>query len=477
MEPSDKTLVALTRQHEDAALRSQFKKVMEQIKEQEAFEDFEDMPRGTQLLVDHVVERILQQGFAQMTNLDKDTIDAIAFEKSRPKEALRRMKRATRRIMKMGEETQEENEQLQNTMVPEHLKQIIRPKNLALWKRLIQELQYTDKILWQNVAGGFDVIGTIEKTGVWEPLEVPEEITKEDIKNYLESTEKLKLTRPSWMDDEILAEVQKDLRAGLEDGRYTEKELEELKAPPCKCFGIRQANKIRAIIDQRGLNKVTGYCEKMRLMGTSRIMEIIGAFAAPCGMEKQGLRVPGAQSAKEVHKNTVKMVLEAKETLAESNAEGSKKRRRTTWAAVLAAARLTGSTSGKKPGVVPQIRCEDWKGAYHQFGQPSCHKKGRRAKSGAKQLWANCLMFWDEGMQKWRGVESNVLNMGNKLSVPNFCRISEFIRFVCIRMAGVITSIYIDDGVMIHSSTTIEAAHEFYRALSEQLGMQGSDGR
>ncbi len=86
-------------------------------------------------------------------------------------------------------------------------------------------------------------------------------------------------------------------------------------------------------------------------------------------------------------------------------------------------------------------------------------------------------MFWDEGMQKWRGVESNVLNMGNKLSVPNFCRISEFIRFVCMRMAGVITSIYIDDGVMIHSSTTIEAAHEFYRALSEQLGMQGSDGR
>ena len=92
--------------------------------------------------------------------------------------------------------------------------------------------------------------------------------------------------------------------------------------------------------------------------------------------------------------------------------------------------------------MLPRLRCEDWKGAYHQFG--------------AKQLWANCLIFWDDGMHKWRGIESNVLNMGNKLSVPNFCRISEFVRYVCIRMAGVVTSIYIDDGVIIHSEEARE---------------------
>ena len=435
---SSNTLLAQTNQHETEALKKMVAEVVNDSEDEVEYETYEQMPVGTQMLVDHLVTRILQQGFMAHSGIDEETLQVIAAEKRDPKAAAMRIKRATQRIRRWGKATKEASGKLHQTMVPEHLEEIIRPKNLALWKELAEYFGYTDKALWKNVAQGFDVIGTIERTGVWEPLEVAEDVTEEDIANYLHTSERLRLTRPSWMDDEILLEVQRDLRAGLLDGRYTEKEIHELQAPPSKCFGIRQANKIRAIIDQRGLNKVTGYVEKMRLMGTGRILSLMGAFAAPQGMEKQGLRNPGTQSAKEVHKQTERLVEDAKERLAQSMDNG----RRTTWAAVQAAARISGSTRGRRKGLLPRLRCEDWKGAYHQFG--------------AKQLWANCLIFWDDGMHKWRGIESNVLNMGNKLSVPNFCRISEFVRYVCIRMAGVVTSIYIDDGVIIHSEEARE---------------------
>ena len=416
-----------------------------EMQEHLADKEFEGLPLGLQYLVDHLSKRILEKMFFEYNAVDEATVNAIEKEKKNPADAVRRIKRATKKLRLWGRETQPENEWIQSEMVPDHLKDLIRPKNLGLWKKPCEELGHPDKDLWKDVAQGFNVIGSLPKTGVWEPLDMPEEISEEDIQCYLDNAEKLKLTKPDWMPDDILESVSTDFRKGLVDGRLIKKSISELRAPPSKCFGVRQANKIRTIVDQRLLNKVTGYREKMRLMGNSRIIDIIGAFAAPLGCERQGLRSPGTQTRKQCWKKTDQLIREAKQ----EKVQGTLKRVGSglPWKAVEEAAKLVGAAHkqhGSKLGVIPHIRCEDWKAAYHQFG--------------ARQLWANSLIFWDTVEEEWQGAESVVLNMGNKLSVPNFCRISEFVSSICMRMAGVITSIYIDDGAIIHSPPVVEAA-------------------
>ena len=50
----------------------------------------------------------------------------------------------------------------------------------------------------------------------------------------------------------------------------------------------------------------------MRLMGSGTVLDIIGAFTAPQGLEHVGMRSPGTQTAKSVHERTDEQIKAAK---------------------------------------------------------------------------------------------------------------------------------------------------------------------
>ncbi len=126
-------MLIVMEQREDAKVVAE--EILKQSEElPEVAESFEDLSRGAQLLVEHLVHRIIESGFTAQSRLDEDTLKAIYQEKVNPKQAAKRIKRATKRIRAWGKRTGEENERMQKELVPEHLRDIIRPKNLALWK-------------------------------------------------------------------------------------------------------------------------------------------------------------------------------------------------------------------------------------------------------------------------------------------------------------------------------------------------------
>ena len=174
-------------------------RLFESIKEQLTWEDYEGMPKGLQYLVDHLAQRLFDKFTWRWGGITQEMINVIAAEKRSPRQSARRVKRSVDSLRRMAAEVAHQEQGLQDKHVPAHLKQLIGKKTISLFKKLCEETQYADKFLWRDIAEGFSIIGEMSPTGVWEPLEFPERVTEEAIREYADGLKTFKAKKPSWM--------------------------------------------------------------------------------------------------------------------------------------------------------------------------------------------------------------------------------------------------------------------------------------
>lgn len=404
------------------------------------------------------------------STLMEPMIKVIRDIKNNPASIKEKIKRRTKLVEQIAEEMEAKTQEFYDNYCPEHLKAVLcagtSRRHVYFIQRMIEVIGHEDKELARDIMNGFTSLGVFSKTGLWpdDPL-FKEKVADPDldVKLLYNMARKIRSKAPGFMDQELVDHVLTEILEDIEHGRYTEISKDELlydkgAIPPAYAFAIRQKAKMRTIIDRRLQNKFSPVPEKLRLLGSRTIWEIIQCYSVPVGDEEKTLRAPRTQASREAHVAMTEQLTRIKEGSEEdvmvagattgSIKEGQIKRNR--------------NTKKKRKGVIPEIIAEDWKKAYYLFG--------------IKDPKLAPLCAWDSKTEDYRCFRSNVLDMGNALSVPAFLRISEFMMKVLL-WAYIPSVVYIDDSTLIAHPDLAEVSHEFFRVFNRCMGMWIADAK
>lgn len=352
------------------------------------------------------------------------------------------------------------DERIYGVTVPPHLLRVLvteQTRNVCLFHRLIEELDYVDKDLALNMAQGYRTIGAHKVTGVWEVDEtkcVPQKSPVEDF--YCKTPLSGSLGgKPDWMEDYVIDAVRDAILEDQKLGRFIEVRREELVAPPMLAFGLDQTTKIRQIADERTKNDYSAFPERIKLSGVRHIREAIIAFAADVGTEDHVLSAASTQTTRGMYERICAQSERRKlgcaagklENIAPAFSKGIREK----------ASNLKSLTKGHGSGLLPHLATKDWKKAYFQVGIDTPGN--------------NPVKVWDNAKGCWRIFLACVLNMGNLHSVPSWCRIAEFNMFVMESLLWVPCLTYIDDSTLVSSASDIEDCAACFDELSKALGL------
>lgn len=306
------------------------------------------------------------------------------------------------------------DERIYDARVPEHLKKVLvteETRNVCLFHRITEELDYVDKDLAIDMAEGFQTVGVHKKTGVWEvsPKKVhPKKAPTADFYSSFKQGDGLGM-KPSWMEDYSIDGVLDLILEDMKLGRLIEITEAELVAPPMLAFGLDQVTKIRQIVDERTKSDYSALPEGIKLSGVRHIREAIIAFAAEPGTEKAVLAAASAQSTKGVFG---RISAESEKRKAGYLTEATRARMRSPREAETAlrgAAGICNAGLGWRAwgvGCLPHLATKDWKRAYFQVG--------------TDRPEVNPVRVWDNKKGGWRIFLACVLNMGSLHSVPSW---------------------------------------------------------
>ncbi len=128
-------------------------------------ESFGDLTREPMDFVKEAVKKGHPRDIlARVTPLARELVDEMVTSSS-PQRALRRasfLKRWLRRSL----ELREEEKKLKHSL-PDHIRHILAPKRLLLFKEMLQSLEYRDAAIADDVTKGFALTGWAPKTGVF----------------------------------------------------------------------------------------------------------------------------------------------------------------------------------------------------------------------------------------------------------------------------------------------------------------------
>ena len=409
--------------------------------------------------------------------LQEEWYECIRREKEDEEEAIRQKMAAKELFERIARETKAENEALIQKQAPKHLRRVLRTKrtrNVLAMRRLIRLAESPDTQLPRHVLKGMQTIGDSDKTGLWDETIKTAGATKE-VKDFYAAAVKVREKPPTGFPKEALDQIITDIESDVSLGRYEEISLEELRAAPAYAFPKVEPTKVRLIIDERFKNGFSHLSEKVRLAGLRTITELIEAYTAPVGAEKrEATRMPATQSKKELAAQVAGAIEKASGGKKEGESkEEARERRKQAWkkcrteaaqahASLREEIKKGGPGEGLRAGSLPEMGSRDWSKAYYQIGVEDPHQ--------------NPIAAWDSAKGAYRLYVANILNMGNRHSVPNWCRVAELVMRVMLRVAKTVSPIYIDDATVFGASRrSLEAGLQAYDALCDALGLELSD--
>ena len=183
---------------------------------------------------------------------------------------------AFKRWLKRSLELKEDEERL-HASFPPHLKSLLAGKRLLLWKEILQELNYSDCSVVDDICKGFPLTGWAKKTEVFESCVRKPEHSLEQLKKKskgLNAAVLGSLAKSDWteVDGKVWSDTQDELAKGW------------LALPAdvpfffvAKRFGLVQKEKIRMIDDFSvcGVNSAYGLTEKLRVQAVDELASFL----------------------------------------------------------------------------------------------------------------------------------------------------------------------------------------------------------
>ena len=396
-------------------------------------------------------------------------------------------------------------------------------KHVALFEEITNSINHKDKRVVKSIFSGFRAVGCHEKSDIW-PDEVRESrIHEKNIADFFNAENiKLRDHPPTHNSDDTLKKIWLKVMDQVESGVVQRIKRKDITMPPAYGFGVKQPSdddpgKIRHIMHQKLNNDYTWAVERMRLLGTMVIFELLRIITIPWGTEENARRFPMWQSRKGTAKAVKRETKRRK--LAKNNNVSLRKARDVELDENNIPKFITYQQAGKcDNGSIltdPCIGYRDFKSAYYQFGNENkkhniigvwksdnwgFERKG--GKSDAEKRFEKnfnldpeekiqeCFQLEDSEFRKeienevepafrqkqrrcgeYIFFESCVLNMGNSHSCYNFCRVSELMMEVCLSLLCIVCVIYIDDTVIVEPRGTLDSAIATFVMCCDILGL------
>ena len=193
------------------------------------------------------------------------------------------------------DELREAEDQLHQNMPP-HVQQIMKPKRLLVFQRLLDSIAFPDRSLAKDMSEGFRITGWLPDTGARPSKLQPPQLHREEVwNNRAVANDRMwsmcKSSGDPKVDQELWRVSVKECQAGwavLETGHVH---------PPKNCvlgrrFAVQQPGKIRPIDDMSVslVNSTLGAEEKVVVMPTSTTVLLVQHLLS--GLEKPGARLP-----------------------------------------------------------------------------------------------------------------------------------------------------------------------------------------
>ena len=413
----------------------------------------------------HAIEAVEQVIFEDALPLRQREkyLQNIREQKREGKKWIKKMRRAIVSLRKLQTETATENLERIEKECPDHVKQVLcaggRTRNVVALEKLLQQIGHPDETLIMRILKGFPSIGSADRTGVWlENDSIP--IPKEEVVRFWQAAVVLKTKKPVGFEDEHLDAIIAGLEDDVREGRMLEVQPSDLVAPPAYLFPKVEATKIRRLLDARPQNVYSNMLEKLKLWGSRQHFETIEAYRA----ENEELACPAVQTARDTHKameKRRKLNEDARSSAGEGRQTkaGSIRDAQRNWAKCCnrVKQRNTAAAAACTDGTLPECGSDDFALAYYQFG--------------VERPELNAIGAYCNSAKSYRFFFARCLQMGNLLSVPAFCRISEAVMGICIAQ-GLPALCYIDDTVYFTANKKQAAvAKEYFHTLCECLGL------
>ena len=163
--------------------------------------------------------------------------------------------------------------------MPQHIRDLMRGKRLALWGRILEDLHYPDTTLIQDIVQGFPLSGWMPASGVF-PASVKQPVlTMEALLAGLDSfnakvKSQMSMRQDATLEAETWAETIKELEKG-----WIWEDPDQSWGGKCvaRRFGIHQGEKTRVIDDCSvcGLNRTVGLREKFVLQSIDQMCAML----------------------------------------------------------------------------------------------------------------------------------------------------------------------------------------------------------
>ena len=180
---------------------------------------------------------------------------------------------------------EEEEAKLKATM-PDHLKSILKPKRLLLWREIMEDLGYKDAAVFNEVVEGTDLLGQVPLTGLYPQTFKPAKASPSEVLKGAEAARRRTLDSvksQGSVDDEVKKKSMDEHQAGWLQGPYSASDLEPT-ALVSRRFGLLQGTgedvKVRLIDDMSAstVNSAVQVCESPQ----PHSIDVMGCLLLDC---------------------------------------------------------------------------------------------------------------------------------------------------------------------------------------------------
>ena len=180
----------------------------------------------------------------------------------------------------------EEEEAKLKASMPEHLRSILAPKRLVLWREIMEDLGYKDVAVFNEVVEGTNLLGQVPLTGLYPQTFKPAKASPSEVLKGAEASRKRTLDSvrsQGSVDDEVKKKSMEEHQAGWLQGPYSADDLESA-ALVSRRFGLLQGTgeeaKVRLIDDMSAstVNSAVQVCESPQ----PHSIDVLGCLLLEC---------------------------------------------------------------------------------------------------------------------------------------------------------------------------------------------------
>ena len=197
-------------------------------------------PKAFSKLMPEILERAIWENFGQGSDASRLALDRASW-----------FQRWTHRARELASQ----EEELKNRL-PEHLKRILAPKRLMLWKEILAEIKYPDMEVFDELVNGTDLVGEVLPCGVFEKKFKQAELTVKQLQAMSKKERRANFYKccssgDPEVDQVVYDKTMEEVTFGWANGPLQLDEVPD-SAVLSRRFGLKQPGKIRLIDDLSG---------------------------------------------------------------------------------------------------------------------------------------------------------------------------------------------------------------------------------